>query len=216
MRRTVSTVARAAVLALALLPALAPTAAFGQSRGRASEAPEPPSLRGVPGFVDFSDLGVEAPGEPTLRVNLHGPLLRMVAEVTRGEEPGFAELIDKLQGVFAQIYEVPEGRREGLERQARQTALALERRGWQTVVEVHDPGGDTSYLQVRTDGERILGLAVMFIEPGGSTGFINVVGNITPEEVGRIGRTFDIEALERFEGTGGKDEEPEEPREEEP
>ncbi|HEX6198798.1 MAG TPA: DUF4252 domain-containing protein [Thermoanaerobaculia bacterium] len=198
--------AAATALALALVALLAPAPADAQ--GRSSDAPPPASLQGVPGFVDFSELGVEAPGELTLRVALHGPLLRMVAEVTRGEEPGFAELIDKLQGIFAQIYEVPAGRREALERQVRETTRLLERRGWQTVVEVHDPGGDTSYLQVRTAGERIQGLAVVFIEPDGSTGFINVVGDITPEEVGRIGRTFDIDALERFEGTGGKEEKP--------
>jgi hypothetical protein len=198
--------ATAAALALALGALLAPPPADAQ--GRLSEAPPPASLEGVPGFVDFAELGVEAPGKLTLRVALHGPLLRMVAEVTRGEEPGFAELIDKLQGIFAQIYEVPAGRREALERQVRDTTRLLERRGWQTVVEVHEPSGDTSYLQVRTAGERIQGLAVVFIEPDGSTGFINVVGDISPEEVGRIGRTFDIDALERFEGTGGKGDKP--------
>jgi hypothetical protein len=52
---------------------------------------------------------------------------------------------------------------------------------------------------VHSDGDRILGLAVMFVDPAdGSAGFINVVGDITPEDVGRIGRTFDIDALERF------------------
>lgn len=193
----------------ALLAALVLAAALGlgwgglpleaQAPRRASGgAPPPPTLAGVPGFVDFHELGVQPPGEVTLRVSLYGPLLRMVAEATRGAEPGFAELVDKLQGIFAQIYEVPGGGRETLRSQARSTARVLERRGWQTVVEVQEPGGDTSYLQVRTDGERILGLAVMFVEPGGSAGFINVVGDITPEEVGRLGRTFKIDALDRF------------------
>lgn len=190
----------AAAWACALLAgALVPVPALSQTGAQRPEAPPPPSLRGVPGYVDFADLGVEPPGELTLRVNLHGPLLRLVAEAARGPEPGFAELIEKLQGIFAQIYEVREGRREAVERLARDTARRLEGRGWQTVVEVREPGGDTSYLLVRTEGERILGLAVMFIEPGGSAGFINVVGDVTPEDVGRLGRTFDIEALERFE-----------------
>jgi hypothetical protein len=180
------------------------------SRDRGRPLPPPPSLAGVPGFVEFSDLGVEAPGKLTLRVALHGPLLQFVAEAARGEEPGFAELVDKLQGIFAQIYEVSAGGREAVERQAAATARALEGRGWQTVVEVHEAGGDTSYLQVRSGGERILGLAVMFVDAaGGSAGFINVVGDITPEDVGRIGRTFDIDALERF---GDVDKDPKEER----
>lgn len=209
MTRVSRTFAGLAVWGL-LLGALLPTPGLAQP----SDAPPPPSLRGVPGFVDFSDLGIETPGEATLRVNLHGPLLRLVAEAARGSEPGFAELIDKLRGIFAQIYEVPEGRRELLERQARDIARRLEGRGWQTVVELREPGGDTSYLQVKTEGERILGLAVLFVEPGGSAGFINVVGDVTPEEVGRLGRTFDIEALERFDGApeGDSEDPPEEER----
>lgn len=215
MSHAPSTFAAAVVTFGLLAGALLPAPALSQGEARPSKPPPPPSLRGVPGFVDFADLGIDPPGELTLRVALHGPLLRFVAEATRGEEPGFAELIDKLQGIFAHIYEVPAGRREPLERQARETARRLEGRGWQTVVEVHEPGGDTSYLQVRTTGERILGLAVIFIEPGGSSGFINVVGDITPEEVGRLGRTFDIEALERFGERAQDSGERDEPREEE-
>ena len=198
------------LLALLLLAAVSlPASAQSGSRDRGRSIPPPPSLAGVPGFVEFSDLGVKAPGKLTLRVALHGPLLRFVAEAARGEEPGFAELVDKLQGIFAQIYELPDGSPAALTRQAEETARLLERRGWQTVVEVHDAAGDTSYLQVRADGERILGLAVMFVDPAdGSAGFINVVGNITPEDVGRLGRTFHIDALERFDEAGaGREEE---------
>lgn len=199
---------------LLLVAAALPAAAQSGSRDRDRPIPPPPSLAGVPGFVEFSDLGVKAPGKLTLRVALHGPLLRFVAEAARGEEPGFAELIDKLQGIFARIYELPAGSPEALLRQAEETARRLEGRGWQTVVEVHYPEGDTSFLQVRSEGDRILGLAVMFVDPAdGSAGFINVVGDITPEDVGRIGRTFDIDALERFDEAGtDRDEEDEEER----
>lgn len=194
----------AALLAVLLALAAAPGLAQSGNRDRIG-APPPASLEGAPGFVDFAELGIEPPGELSLRVNLYGTILRLVAEATRGEEPGFAELIEKLEGIFASIYEVPPGARPSLERRARDTARRLEARGWQTVVELHDRAGDTSYLQVNTDGERILGLAVMFVEPDGTAGFINVVGDITPEEVGRLGRTFNIDALERFDGNGSRE-----------
>lgn len=190
-----------ALLVLAtLLGALAPPAA-AQERERRLPPRAGSELAGEPGFVDFADLGIGSPGELSLGVSLSGPILRLVAEATRGEEPGFAELIDKLQGIFAKVYEVPAGERSSIDRIARSTVRRLEGRGWHTVVELHD-GGASSYLQVRTAGELIQGLAVVFVETDGTVGFINVVGNITPEEVGRIGRTFDIDALQRFEESG--------------
>jgi hypothetical protein len=194
--------ALAALLLAALLGALAQAPAAAQDREDRRPPPVSTQLRGQPGFVDFADLGVDPPGELTIGVSLSGPILRLVAEATRGEEPGFAELIDKLHGIFAKVYEVPDADRETVERLTRSTVRRLESRGWHTVVELHE-GGDSSYLQVHTDGELIQGLAVVFIESDGTTGFINVVGNITPEEVGRIGRTFDIDALERFDDAGG-------------
>lgn len=204
MRRRYLTTTATALAVLLALAASAPGLAQSGNRGRAG-APPPAELHGAPGFVDFAELGVDPPGELSVRVNLYGAILRLVAEATRGEEPGFAELIEKLEGIFASVYEVPAGDRASVERRARETARRLEARGWQTVVELHDRSGDTSYLQVNTDGERILGLAVMFVEPDGTAGFINVVGDITPEEVGRLGRTFNIDALERFDGNGAEE-----------
>ncbi len=166
-------------------------------------APPPPSLQKAPGFVDFGVLGTGGQlgeeGQLTLRVSLYGAMLRMVAELSQSQEPGFADVVSKLQGIFASIYKVPATDQEQVFRLARETAGRLAARGWQTVVELHTQEGETSYIQVRTDGERIFGLAVMFFEPDdGTAGFINVVGDVSPEEIGRLGRTFHIQALEHL------------------
>lgn len=166
-------------------------------------APPPPSLQKAPGFVDFGELGTDGrlakEGKVTLRVSLYGALLRMVAELSRSQEPDFAQVVSKLQGIFASIYKVPASDQEQVFRLARDTAGRLAARGWQTVVELHTEEGETSYIQVRTDGDRIFGLAVMFFEPDdGTAGFINVVGDVSPVEIGRLGQTFHIQALEHL------------------
>ncbi len=166
-------------------------------------SPPPPSLQKAPGFVDFGALGADGQlgeeGQLTVRVSLYGAMLRMIAELSASQEPDFAEVVSKLQGIFATIYKVPTTDQERVFRLARETAGRLASRGWQTVVELHTKEGETSYIQVRTDGERIFGLAVMFFEPDdGTAGFINVVGDVSPEEIGRLGRTFHIQALEHL------------------
>ena len=220
----------ATVLAVVLLTAwtgaLAPAAAAAQE-GR----PPSPDYTHEPGYVDFEALGLTAPeggsseDRGSFRISLYGPILRLVAEATKGEEPGFSELLEKLQAIRADIYPAPPGDVAELRRRTVDAARALERRGWQTVVEVRSGGGDLSFIQTRTEpagppgaeGDRISGLAVMFVEPGGSAGFINIVGDVSPEELGRLGRTFDIEPLVRLEESsaepGEKDgKEKEEPR----
>lgn len=179
---------------LALLPAgTAPALAQPEER------PPSPSYEDEPGFVDFERLGlVAAEGDESLRISLYGPILQLVAEATKGEEPGFSEVIAKLRGIRADLFQVPPPARNELRRRTVDTARRLERRGWQTVVEVRSDSGDLSFIQTKTDGDRISGLSVMFLEPDGSAGFINIVGDVSPAELGRLGRTFDIEPLQEL------------------
>ena len=218
--RSIAPVLVAALLATTTLAAPDPATAQ-------DERPPAPDYTRDPGYVDFEALGLAAPvlldpdrtpgGEGSFRISLYGPILRLVAEATRGEEPGFSELLSNLRAIRAEIFSPSDWQENDLRRRTVETARELERRGWQTVVEVRSGEGDLSFIQTRTrpDGERIFGLAVMFVEPGGSAGFINIVGDVSPEELGRLGRTFDIEPLARLcEGTAGSPEEKQEQEEE--
>lgn len=213
----------AALVAAGLVAVPAPAAAQG-------DRPPPPDYTRDPGYVDFEALGLTlrdgvdtAPGAPggdnagSFRISLYGPILRLVAEATKGEEPGFSELLSKLRAIRADIFSAPDHHEEELRRRTVEAARELEERGWQTVVEVRSGQGDLSFIQTRTrpDGERIFGLAVMFVEPGGSAGYINIVGDVSPEELGRLGRTFDIEPLARLSeetADSTQEEQEEEPR----
>jgi hypothetical protein len=188
----------APAIVLILLGLLGGVAVPAAAQGRTQERPPSPSFKDDPGYVDFEALGLVDADEVNLRVSLFGPILRLVAEATREDEPGFSELLDKLRAIRADIYEVAPDRRANLRRRTTDTARLLERRGWQTVVEVRSADGDLSFIQTRSDGSTISGLSVMYIEPDGSAGFINIVGDVSPEELGRLGRTFHIEPLERM------------------
>lgn len=193
-----------AALLLALAVSLAPPLA-APAAAQSGRPPAAPALRGDPGFVDFDSLGIPEPGKRTLKVSLYGPTLRLLAEAVRGEEPAFADLISKLQGIFAHIYQVPAGSQRGLLAHAEAAARGLERRGWETVFETRGEDGEASLIQVRTGPEKILGLSVMFFDPEGTVGFINVVGDISPEEIGRLAEQLDIDGLSGLELDKPKD-----------
>ena len=205
--RTPALAARLAVAAivLVLLGLAGGVTAPAVAQSRAQDRPPSPSFKDDPGYVDFEGLGLVDADEVNLRVSLFGPILRLVAEATRQDEPGFSDLLDKLRAIRADLYDVAPDRRAELRRRTTETAHLLERRGWQTVVEVRSQTGDLSYIQTRSDGSTISGLSVMFIEPDGNAGFINIVGDVSPEELGRLGRTFHIEPLERMQSELGPD-----------
>lgn len=163
------------------------------------QPPPPADLLKEPGYLDFDELGLTSLGESKLVVNLYGPTMRLMAELTRGEDESFSTLVAKLKAIRAKLWRVPPPKSDTFRRALTDLARRLERQGWQTAVEVRSEGGELSFIQIRTDGEQILGLAVFFVDADGQAGAINIVGSVTPEEIGRLGRNFKIESLERFE-----------------
>jgi len=151
-----------------------------------------------PGFVDFSRLSDEFGGQPTIEVNIHGALLRLVAEASEMDDPELASLLRRVRGVYVRGFEL---RRLDLERVRRyKDAMAevLENSRWDTVVRVRDDDEDVNFY-VRLDGDVIAGIVVMSINlDEDQTVFLNIVGDINPEEIGRIGRKFGVSGVNRY------------------
>jgi Domain of unknown function (DUF4252) len=182
-------VPRNLALALLLAAALAPAA-----RGQGGD-PEK-EIRALPGFVDSGQLGVDLdPDKLTVEVTLQGPLIQFVAEAARGSEPELADALAKVRSFRFRLYRLDPGEVAAARRRAQQAASALLARGWQQVVRIREADND-SFLHLKMDGKRIVGLAVVFVDADHQLGFINLAGEIDPAQIGRIGRRFDIQMLE--------------------
>lgn len=170
------------------------------------EPPPPPAgVTQAPGYLDFDQLGLATPAETKLTVNLYNPMLRILAEATKTHEQGFSDLVAKLQAIRARIWEISPERRGALRKSMTALARRLEREQWQTAVELTSGNSELSLIMIRTGAaNQILGLAVFFVDADGEAGAINIVGNVTPEEIGRLGRSLDLEPLKRFEDAGEK------------
>lgn len=165
--------------------------------------PPPAGVSSEPGFLDLDELGLAVPAESKLKVSLYSPVLRILAEATKGDEHGFSDLVSKLKAIRANIWQVGPDRAEALRKGMTDLARRLDRQGWETAVELRTGTGELSLILLRTGADqKILGLAVFFVDPSGEAGAINIVGNVTPEEIGRLGRSLDLDPLKRFEGAG--------------
>lgn len=153
-------------------------------------------VQGDPGYVDLRRFEKLFAEEPTLEVNLTGSLLRMVAEAARLEDEAFAALLDRIKAIYVRGFSL--GEQEAGQMRDRVSALSSDLRdaGWMRIVRVREDGEQVDVL-TRESGDRIDGLAVFVVESGDNgTILVNIVGEIRPEEIGRIGRRFAIEALE--------------------
>jgi hypothetical protein len=154
------------------------------------------NLEDDPGYLDLSTIESWFGEEATLEVNIEGALLRMVSEASRNEDPELSGLLTKLRAIQVRGYSLSETEISAINQQANEFASRLERTGWDMVARVRDDD-ERVHMFVRTQGDAIAGLVVMVVSPGDDeTVFVNIVGDIDPAEIGRIGSRFDIGPLD--------------------
>ena len=153
-------------------------------------------LESDPGYVNLEQFEAWFDEEASIIVNIKGALLNLVAEASRFEDPELADMLRKLKAVQVRGYDLDWAAAREVERRANGFAKTLEAKGWDIVVRVRDDE-EHVHVYVRVNDEVIAGMMVMVISSDdGETYFLNIVGDINPEQIGRIGRKFDIEPLD--------------------
>lgn len=149
-----------------------------------------------PGYVDLDAMETWFDEEPFLFVSVRGVLLNLVAEASSLDDPDLADLLRKLKAVQVRGY-----KNEGVDLKAvrgRASAFRrdLEKKGWESAVRVRDEEEQVDLL-LKSDGKAIAGLMIVVSNEKEETVFVNIVGDIDPSQIARLGRKFDIDELER-------------------
>jgi hypothetical protein len=151
-----------------------------------------------PGYVPLGPTAEWFRGEAQVEVNIAGALLGLVSEAARGDDPEFADLLEKLVAVQVRAYEQRRTDFGGVSGEVEAWTDRLEAEGWSTVLSVREDAEHVEML-VRASEAGILGMMVMAVSPeDGESVFVNIVGEIDPAEIGRIGRRFRIRSLENL------------------
>lgn len=152
-----------------------------------------------PGYVDFEKMEVFGETDATIEVILKGSLLDLIAGPIRKDDPELADMISKLLYIHVQAFPLDELDIESLEKKVRSVSKELENSGWEVVVRVRDRREDEQvyiYILPNKSDQIISGLVVMVIGDDEEAVFINIVGDLDPAKIGKIGDTFDIHELE--------------------
>ena len=167
--------------------------------GSAAVALEPDTetdYSNLPGYVDIQGLGVFTEDDATVEVYLHDALLAMVAEMARYAEPELTEVLLGLKVVRVNRYRMSEKQIDKVDEMTREMAAKLEKDDWARVVRIRERD-ETVYVYFKLGEKLVHGVTVMVIEEyEGYATFVNIVGDIDPAQVGKLGRKFNIDALD--------------------
>jgi hypothetical protein len=151
-----------------------------------------------PGFVD---LGQFAPSEKGqfVEVNLSPGLLKFAAKIAAVKEPEAAALLGNLRRVRVNVVSLDDKNRAGTVEQINAIRRKLATQGWTQIVTVREKeGGDNVDVHVKQNADdSIDGIVVTVIDKKGEAVFVNIVGNITADQLGVIAEKFDIDPLRK-------------------
>ncbi len=155
-----------------------------------------------PGFVDFSRLTEIAATEPSVEISLKAPLLNMITNLIRNEDEEAADFISKLLRVTVNVFESDNIDVDQIAASMSVMAEDLDSAGWERVVRVREDSNHVDiYFRLADNAEVIYGIAIMVAEPG-ETVLVNIVGDISTDDISALGRRFELEELVDLEVAG--------------
>jgi hypothetical protein len=151
------------------------------------------------GYVDFAKLGLINEFEPSIEVFLKGPLLKLAREAIKHDEPDLAGALDNIKLIRINVFDLDEI--DGFDgkdfsKKTKTLAADLEKRGWELAVRVRERDEHVYVYLLPGKNEDIDGLVVMAVEDDDQAIFVNIVGNIDPEQIGRIGHSIHIDGVD--------------------
>lgn len=151
-----------------------------------------------PGYVNFGDLTPYEKGEEVTEVFVEQNLLKMVAKMSKKEDPALSSLLEGIKLVKVNSFKVQDNQRKDLVGRLDGIDKQLSGKNWNRIVKVRGTKEYTNvYLKPTTDGNSFEGLVVATMEESGEVALVNIVGKIDLDTIGKLSDQFDIPALNK-------------------
>jgi MoaA/NifB/PqqE/SkfB family radical SAM enzyme len=151
-----------------------------------------------PGQVDFGKFDPPGKGGEFVEVQIRSNLIGLAARLIEKQEPDAAKLLRSIESVRVNVIGLDEDNRAPMKERVERIRAELAAQGWERVVTAQKAGDDVGvYLKTRGQ-DAVEGLTVTVIEGGKEAVFVNVVGNVTPEQIAELGERLHVEPLKKI------------------
>lgn len=153
-----------------------------------------------PGEVDFGKLGEPDKGGKYIEVNLGRNLISLAARLVEKHEPEAAKLLRSVQLLRVNVVGLGDDNRADTEKRVRGIRSQLDKLGWERIVTVQEQNGEDIgiYIKSRAD-EALEGIVITVLDGRKKEAvFVNIVGDIKPEQIAALGEALNIDPLKKF------------------
>lgn len=151
-----------------------------------------------PGQVDFGTFKAPSGGGQFVEVNVTGSLISLATKFLEKDQPDAAQILKGLQSVRVNVIGLTDENRSDIEARVQGVRKDLEAKGWERIVKVQDNGQDVGVYLKTQNKDTVQGLVVVVIDGGKEAVFVNVVGDIKPEQLSMLGEKLHIDPLRKI------------------
>jgi len=151
-----------------------------------------------PGQVDFGTFSAPAGGGEFVEVNVTGSLISLATKFIEKDQPDVAQVLKGLQSVRVNVIGLTDENRSDMETRVQGVRKDLESKGWERIVKVQDKGQDVGVYLKTQNKDTVQGLVVVVMDGGKEAVFVNVVGDIKPEQLAMLGEKLHIDPLKKI------------------
>ena len=159
-----------------------------------------------PGYVNFGNFDEFAQGDEVAEVIVEQNLLKMVSKLAGNKDKEMASLLGGLKLVKVNSFEVTKSNRDKILSIISSVDNKLSNSNWDRIVHVKKKTNVANIYIKTVDDNLIEGLVVTTIDFDGEASFVNIIGHIDLESIGRLSEKFNIPDLDKLHGANKNDE----------
>src|SRR6266436_7091107 len=152
----------------------------------------------LPGQIDFGSFSPSTGGGEFVEVNLPSSLISMGARLVEKDEPEVAQLLSGIKLVRVNVLALDEDNRADIQKRAQKVRKDLASKGWERIVVAQQKDQDVGVYLKLTDKGAVQGLTAVVMDGKEHAVFVNVVGEIKPEQLAVLGEKLHIDPLKKI------------------
>lgn len=151
-----------------------------------------------PGQVDFGRFSASASGGQFVEVNVTSSLISLASKFLEKDQPDVAQVLKGLQLVHVNVIGLDDQNRSDIESRIEAVRKDLEAKGWERIVTVQEKSQDVGVYLKTLNKDTVQGLVVVVKDGKNQAVFVNVVGDIKPEQLSMLGEKLHIDPLKHI------------------
>jgi len=152
-------------------------------------------VENLPGYVDFGSMEEFQDSKESVEVTIKDPLLSIITKATERDNPELFELLSGLKLIQVRTFSLKKSQRTLIKEKADKIIRKLQKKGWERIVKAKEPE-EKAEIYIKAVGGKIVGLVISVIEYGDEAAFVNIVGNINLDSLGKLSSQFHIPGLD--------------------